>query len=76
MGGGLVPLRGSEMGGAQVLQLFSAAGGQNISGTGPGGGLATADATTLTTAMQADVQAQLVSVPVQSIINGWPQGNP
>jgi hypothetical protein len=76
MGGGLVVIRGSEFGGAQVLGLFNTAGGQNITGTGAGGVLAGADITTITNAMAADIAAQLNSTPVATITGGWPQGNP
>jgi hypothetical protein len=89
MGGGLVPLRGYEMGGAQILELFSIAGGQNIVGTGTNGALAAADITALlvgaapgnvgTTAgggMAIDLSNQLNSAAVAAITGGWPAGNP
>lgn len=59
MGGGLVPLAGFEAGGAQTREFTNIAGGQNIVGTGTGGAIATADITTLTNAMAADISAQM-----------------
>jgi hypothetical protein len=76
MGGGLAVIRGSELGGAQVLGLFNVAGGQNTAGTGTGGTLAGSEITTMTNAMAADIAAQLNSAVVAAITGGWPQGNP
>lgn len=59
MGGGLVPLAGYECGGAQTLDLFNTPGGQNAAGTGTGGAIATSEISTITTAMAADINAQL-----------------
>lgn len=74
MGGGLVPLGGSEAGGAQTLDLFNTSGGQNITGTGTGGALASADITTITNAMAADIAAKLNSPAILAQVGQWPAG--
>jgi hypothetical protein len=89
MDGAFSPLRGSEMGGAQILELVNIAGGQNVSGTGTNGALASADITGLLVGvgtgagsvgtaggMALDISNQLNSAAVAAITGGWPGGNP
>ncbi len=74
MGGGQVPIAGSESGGAQTLSGFNATGGQNATGTGTGGAIATSEITTITNAMAADVSAQLNVAAVLARIQAFSSG--
>jgi hypothetical protein len=91
MDGSMVPLRGSEVAGAQILGVFNISGGQNVAGSGTGGILQAADITLLlvgpaaaggnvgTTAgggMAIDISNQLNAAATLAILQGWASGNP
>lgn len=74
MGGGLAVIAGSEAGGAQTLEFINTPGGQNIVGTGTGGAIASANVTTITNAMAADISAQMNVAAVLARIGGFATG--
>lgn len=74
MGGGLVPLAGFEAGGAQTFDGFNTPGGQNTPGNGTGGAITSAEITTITNAMAADVSAQLNVAATLARIQGFATG--
>lgn len=74
MGGGLVPLKGSEAGGAQTLEFFNTAGGQNTPGNGTGGALTSAEITTVVNAMAADISAQMNVAATLAQLQGFATG--
>lgn len=59
MGGQLSVLPGSELGGAQSMELANTPGGQQVVGGGTSGAITAANITTITNAMAADISAQL-----------------
>ncbi len=74
MGGATAQIPGFEAGGAQTLDFFNAAGGQNIVGTGTGGALASANITTLLTAMSADLSTQMNVAAKLAQLQGFATG--
>jgi len=83
MGGQLTPLQGAAggTGSGQTLSVGNAAGGQNTAGLGTTGGgqpfngsLTTAEITTITNAMAADISAQLNLTANLSKAQGWAGG--
>jgi hypothetical protein len=74
MGGQLSVLPGFESGGAQTLEMSNTPGGQNIVGTGTGGALASADITTITNAMAADIAAKLNVPATLAQVGAWTTG--
>lgn len=76
MSGALGALQGQQggSGNAQTKEFYNVAGGQNINGTGTGGALASADITTLTNAMAADIALQLNTPPAQGQVQGFATG--
>jgi len=73
IGPGMGPDAGSP-GNAQAASVFNVAGGQVIAGTGTGGAIANADISTITTAMAADVLAQLEAQPLFGQMGAWTTG--
>lgn len=63
-------------GNAQTLILQNQQGGQNIVGTGTGGAIANADISTITTAMAADILAQMEAQPAFGRLGGFATGQP
>jgi hypothetical protein len=69
-------------GNAQSLSAFNSGGtnqaswGQNIVGSGTGGIIQSADITTITNGMAADVAAQLNTASALAVMQGWPSGKP
>lgn len=66
----------AEANNAQTLALFNAAATNYIVGTGTGGAIASADITTLTNNMAADISAQMNAQPVFGRLGNFSTGQP
>jgi hypothetical protein len=80
VGPGMGPIGSPQVGpgnsNAQTLGLINKPGAQNITGSGSGGIIQSADITTLTNAAAADMLAQLIAAGPLATMQGWPTGNP
>lgn len=63
-------------GNAQTLAFQNTQGGQTIVGTGTAGAIANADISTITTAMAADILAQMEAQPAFGRLGGFATGQP
>jgi hypothetical protein len=78
MAANLAPMQGPAGGasGAQTLELFNVSGGQVVVGGGANNALVSADVTTLTNAMAADISAQMNVAATLGRLAAFASGGP